>query len=898
MLSVAKAGRARWHYYQDNVAHNTCDYYSGEGETPGRWAGRGLEPLDLMPGATVEEAELEAAFGRAINPSTDQALGRAWRVDGVTGYDLCFSAPKSVSTLWALGGPEVGSAVQAAHQAAVGAALSYLEDHAAFSRKGYNGVEQIATAGLASALFDHRTSRTGDPQLHTHALTLNKALCVDGRWRTLDGHEIYHHQKAAGSIYQAALRGELSERLGITFNPPNAHGQAEIAGVPVELTALWSSRTAQVVAEADPLIAEYEAALGRPLTSRERTAIRKVAVIKTRPPKERIGTTQLHERWRAEAGALGWTGRRLLESVRRSASGRTQGVQASPAVTTQAVTAAGTRRAVFSRADLTVEVAARQPATPRSADEIRRDIETLTDAALAQPHAVQLGTVRDGLTPRRSDDRYATAELVAAEARVLALANAGQRAGHGVVIPLHSVQRIRESNLAPDQRVAVMRLTCNGDFISLMTAPAGTGKTTTLGVAVRAWRDSGFDVVALAPSARAAAELARATGGRAETVAKWLYELNRLPHMPAQHQTVWSLTQRTVLIVDEASMANTFDLDRLANAAWTAGAKVVLVGDPAQIGVVEGPGGLLGALAARLDTIELGDVHRFEQAWERDASLQLRRGDPCAVRDYAENNRLHTSPDSETGLSDVYEHWARARADGSDALMLARSRKDVTQLNLRARSRLIASGELIGRDVTIGGRHWQPGDVLRARRNDRTVRIGDRFLRNGDRFRVVVAHSSGLVVDSLDEPTRGFLPTRYVERHADYGWASTIDGAQGATADIGILLARPGIDREHLYVGMTRGRRSNHVYVVADIAEDHHHLGPSAPADAAQELTNALRRQGSQLAAHDAMACATAAADVRTGDPTRRGTQRTWPYHDHYVRLGIRDPATDRALGR
>jgi conjugative relaxase-like TrwC/TraI family protein len=98
-------------------------------------------------------------------------------------------------------------------------------------------VQQIATKGLVAALFDHRTSRAGDPQLHTHALVPNKLLSSDGAWRTIDGHEMFHHKKAAGSIYQAALRAELHSRLSVIFDTPNAHGQAEILGIPADLMA-------------------------------------------------------------------------------------------------------------------------------------------------------------------------------------------------------------------------------------------------------------------------------------------------------------------------------------------------------------------------------------------------------------------------------------------------------------------------------------------------------------------------------------------------------------------------------------------------------------------------------------------------------------------------------------
>ena len=266
MLSSAKIGRSSWRYYQRTVAGGACEYYAEHGDTPGRWHGSGLAQLGLTAGAEVQERELEALFGRALSPTTGVALGSPWRADAVTGYDLTFSAPKSVSTLWALGDARTMTAIDAAHAAAVNAALGYLEVHASLSRRGRDGVEQIGSAGFAAACFDHRTSRTGDPQLHTHALVVNKVRCTDGAWRTLDGHEIFHHKKSAGVIYQTALRAELSARLPVSFGPVSEHGQAEIAGVPEELMTAWSSRTSAVLADAVPTIADAEDALGRPVS--------------------------------------------------------------------------------------------------------------------------------------------------------------------------------------------------------------------------------------------------------------------------------------------------------------------------------------------------------------------------------------------------------------------------------------------------------------------------------------------------------------------------------------------------------------------------------------------------------------------------------------------------------
>ena len=669
VLSSAKMGTSSWRYYTNAVACRVTEYYLGEGEAPGRWHGRGLEALGLTPGARVGEQQLEALLARGLHPGTGERLGRAWRTDGVTGFDLTFSAPKSVSALWALGSAETAAEAVAAHQAAVAAGLAYLDTHAAVSRRGTDGTEQIATAGFAAALFEHRTSRAGDPQLHTHALVVNKLLCTDGVWRTLDATELFHYKKTAGMIYQAALRSEMHNRLGVTFTEVNEHGQADIVGVPEELLELWSKRTAAITAEAAPKIAEYETDLDRDLSAKERAIVVKTAVLKTRPGKTHPVGSTLHATWAIEAARTGWTPTRLLKAVthptRRPGAGPRFGVPGrelpgrwSPAPEWQAAAdaaelalaglrAAGQRRAVFSRADVTGQLAALLPTSGLSAEQVRARLEELTTLAPSLSEAVPVGAPTRGGTERGSDPRYATVEVMTAEARILTLAEATDdcRVGHvpdvtlqpepartgaegGSAASMSVLAGGRVVAVGPDegQAGAVARLTGRGEGLSVLTAPAGAGKTATLGAAAAVWQQAGYRVVGLAPSARAAGELAEATGGRTDTLAKWLHT-HRHPDRTTAADRAWAgLDDRTVVIVDEASMASTLDLDLLTSQAAGVGCKVVLVGDPAQIGVINGPGGLLAALARTGRGIELEQVHRFTHTWERQASLRLRDG--------------------------------------------------------------------------------------------------------------------------------------------------------------------------------------------------------------------------------------------------------------------------------
>jgi conjugative relaxase-like TrwC/TraI family protein len=907
VLSSAKIGTSSWRYYVEQAPCRASDYYLGHEQELGRWEGRGLDRLGIQRGSAVTEQQLEALFGRALNPLTGERLGRAWRSDGVTGFDLTFSAPKSVSALTALrdaagdAGADVPTdvVVREAHAAAVRTALAYLERHAGFSRRGTDGTEQVVTAGFAVAMFEHATSREGDPQLHTHALLLNKARCQDGTWRTLDGHELYAHKKSAGMVYQSVLRNELVARWGVHFEPVTKDGQAEVVGIPERLLEQWSKRARSVNAEATGAITEFEARLGRSLTGDERAAVTKAAVLRTRPDKIHEPTESLSRRWAAEAAALGIDLPELLPAARRTAVTTSAAVQpADDQLAAAALLAAGRSRAVFGRAEVAGQVAALLPSTGLPAEQVLARIEAVTDGALGLAAAVPVDAPVHGPTPRHSDARYATLEVLQAENRLLEAARRGQRAGAGQVTfdqvrQTLSATRTAGIELDRSQVEALLHLTTRGNTLDVLAAPAGAGKTAALGACAHAWHSAGYRVIGLAPSARAAAELQAALvlrpgASQTDTLAKWLHtrtaqpDLDR-PGAAGSGRAAWArLDPKTVLVVDEASMASTLDLDHVTQAARVAGAKVVLVGDPGQIGVINGPGGMLATLIRTGHAVALTSIHRFSQQWEKQASLALRDGAADALQPYLHEDRLHPCPDGDTAADALFAHWTQATGLGLDALMLARTRLDVDGLNLRARQAALSEGHVGGEASILGGRAWQHGDLLRARKNDRRLPIADGHVRNGDRYRVLGnSPDGGLLVEDLSGRGRITLPAAYVAKHAEYGWAATIDGSQGATCDVGLLLARPGLDREHLYVGMTRGRHGNHAYLAPDAAQSpdqHLPTGTGRHRDATQLQLACLGMLETALAVSGVQDSATTALDrARTAAAARQRAREAQP---------------------
>ncbi len=419
MMGLAKMAPDGWRYYAEEVGLGREDYFAGHGEEPGRWIGRGAEALGLMGEVTPEQ--LSGLFGEGCHPGTGTALGRPFLseiggkgardggkrgqggAEQVAGYALSFSPPKSVSLLWALAEEAVSTEVRRAHDAAVAAALEFLQDHAAFTRRGHAGAIQADTDGFVAAAFTHRTSRARDPQLHTHVLVSAKVRAsTDGAWLSLDGRELFEVQKAAGLLYKAGLRAELSARLGVGWSLIDANGGAEIDGVPAALVGHFSTRRAQVEARAAQLMSEKEAALSRSLNAGEQAAAYQLAAYQSRAAKAKRAetTAELKTRWRREAAQAGhgpddWVGAVLgagqLAGRQQSDRPRTprKSVEASAGEALEAMERA---HSTWGRADLVEALAVRiGPEAVPTAERVRDLIDRAAGELLAHGDIVPLG---------------------------------------------------------------------------------------------------------------------------------------------------------------------------------------------------------------------------------------------------------------------------------------------------------------------------------------------------------------------------------------------------------------------------------------------------------------------------------------------------------------------------
>lgn len=292
MLRITKLADAE--YLIGQVALGIDDYYMGSGEAPGVWHGDLADELGLS--GVVDANDLRALLlGR--HPGTDVELLAGHRERRVAAFDVTFSAPKSISLLWAFAGPEVSSLASIAHVEAVAVALDFLERRAGATRQQVDGERQRIPTGLAAATFVHRTSREGDPQLHTHCVLANLGRRPDGTFAALDAAPLYEWGKAAGSVYQEELRRRLTERLGVEWGP-DRNGCREIEAFESGWLRTFSKRTVA--------IEEHLAGAG-PENPDPATRMRAddAASLATRPAKNGSFTPEvLRERWQGEADEL------------------------------------------------------------------------------------------------------------------------------------------------------------------------------------------------------------------------------------------------------------------------------------------------------------------------------------------------------------------------------------------------------------------------------------------------------------------------------------------------------------------------------------------------------------------------------------------------------------------
>ncbi len=802
----------------------TASYYTqyltrAPGEVDGAWTGEQAAALGLSGSVNAEALESllegrDPVRGTRLGyPLVDRVLADGRVVRAVAGFDATFSAPKSVSVLWAL---TQDPRLLEAHDAAVTAALTHLARYGSTTRVRADGRRlHPDSQGLMIASFRQTTSRLDDPQLHTHAVVSAKVQTVDGRWLALDARYLKRHQRMLGGLYQSALRSELVHRLGVAWGPV-VNGQSEIAGIPAELLETFSKRTSQVDIALASKLEVFRDREGRDPTRWERAALTREASADTRGRKTGNGVADLQTRWESEAAALGWTAVDVIDSV--TAVGHELNAEPTPRATiAQIVEALSVAGSTWNRADVIRALSdAQRPLAGMSATRWAEVLERACDAVIGT--CVELDPT-DAAAPRRASDGrslwleptapHITSEHVLAEEEyVLSWAIDAQNADPQ---PSTTVDRGGLDVLQAEVAAAV----AGYDRLVLAVGPAGTGKTTTLRAAASDLDRQGRDAFGVAPSAKAARVLQHETGIAADTLAKLLYEWERDDRPPLDR---YRLPAGATVIVDEAGMVGTGALSRLVTLAERHDWRLALIGDHRQLQAV-GRGGLFQELCVTGRSIELTRIHRFVAPWQAAASLQLRHGDPRGLNPYFDHDRV-IADTFDNHLSRIANLWLDTTARHGTAAITTSTNEHVDAINAVVQAARIKAGQLDDdRTASIGkGELVYVGDVVATRRNDRhLITTAGEPVRNRELWTVTDIHDDGAVtVTSHLGSGAVILPAEYAHQHVRLGYAATEYGNQSDTVTIGIELATPATTRRGLYVAVTRGEQENWILVVTD----------------------------------------------------------------------------------
>ena len=460
----------------------------------------------------------------------------------------------------------------------------------------------------------------------------------------------------------------------------------------------------------------------------------------------------------------------------------------------------------------------------------KEQFDQVMGAVRASPELVALG--KDG----RDQERFTSRDMIAVENR---LERAGDelasRVNHGVG-DLHRDAAIgaaegRDLVLSGEQRDAFDHVTGSAG-LALGVGYAGSGKSAMLGVAREAWEGQGYTVRGAALSGIAAETLEGGSGIQSRTIASLEY---------AWGQGREQLGPRDVLVVDEAGMIGSRQMERVLSQARDAGAKVVMVGDPEQLQAIEA-GAAFRSVAERHGAAEITEIRRQREDWQRDATRALataRTGE--AIHAYDGRGMVHAADTREQARAELLDGWDRARQvdPNKSRIILTHTNAEVKSLNGEARDRLRASGDL-GDDVTVkaerGERQFATGDRIMFLRNERGMGVKNGTLATIER----VSPEGGMAVRLDDGRGVAFDTKDYA--HVDHGYAATFHKSQGVTVDRAHVLVTPGMDRHSAYVGMSRHRDDVQLHYGRDDFADQRQLVRTLSRDRGKDMAGDYAR--------------------------------------------------------
>lgn len=822
MVATIAAGTTASYYSKRS------EYYLGGGEPAGRWI-TATNDFGATHGALVDNALFERLHAGLDVDGQPLLSNNGDGVNRVGGIDLTLSAPKSVSTVFALADPETRRAIELAQHDACEATIGFLTRNAAFCRRGKNGLRLERVASLTVASFQHGEARPvahddghvfADPNLHSHQVILNCAVREDGTVGALDARHLFAYKMAAGAVYHLALSSNL-RRIGFEIGEVGKNGTFEIV-VPqtlsggdqseslsksfVELRRHFSARRREV----------EQAIAAEGLSTAEAPALAAAIALGTRSSKQEERTTDRFEQWALEAAPF-LDVDRLVENLRTSRTWNRDEQEKLIAERVAAVPAQLTEHeSVFERRHLYAAVATSLVGTGADALQVDQEVERLIEAG----RLVELG--RDAL----QQPLFSTPEQIAIERELLTVAERLSREHRAAPDPEHVLQLCRARGLSAEQTHAAQMATTSA-AIAVIEGAAGSGKTTTLAAIVAAYLDKSNHtdsarprrIIGTSQSWKVAKEL-QMLGIEAMATDAWLARTKE-PFLDAN----------TVLVVDEAGLLSSRQTLAIVQRAAEAGAKVVAVGDREQLQALgAGPG--LSILAGVTGTTRVDTIVRQRETWMRAAVTDFAKGRAAqGFVAFEERGLLTFAAGEKATVTHIVDAWENAQRAPShpQVLLIAKTNAQVRVLNNEVRVRLRRGGRIVGHDIEVAAvTPSGHGQTL-------SFAVGDdiRFLVRHDRLAVINGTTATIIgIDDGDTPD----PTLYVDisgrksqfrvsEFADehgrarlgHAYSTTVYGSQGLTADQAFVWAGPSMTRHDAYVAFSRAR--DHLQIFADSRE-------------------------------------------------------------------------------
>jgi Ti-type conjugative transfer relaxase TraA len=769
MLSIKKLKLKDIDYY---LKMTEKDYYLDSGEPPGQWyckdARFGLSGI-------VGESEITNIY-RGFSPNGKIKLVKnAGDEKRVCGWDLTFSAPKSVSVAWACSGRKIQHHIEKFQSASTHVGLDYMQEVALILRRGKAG-HIHERASMVCSIFEHSTSRDLDPQLHTHALIMNVSFGENGQTYALDSTLLFRQKKAAGALYRVQYAYLLEKHLGIRTKRQKSW--FEIDGVPENLSKNLSKRREAILkALADVGIYSAKAA--------------QIATLSTRQQKQFINRSELFEKTRAVAKKFNFGPRQVRSLVNRMHRHLNSPRRAKAAIE-RAMERITAQQSHFLECDLVRFTAEESMGEGLSAKFIRSKVSRY------------LSNTREivQLKPDNNIPRYATREMIRLEKKMMGMVKASKK-DRSHVLSAKIVDAVIQKfpTLEPEQKHAVRYLTQKKGSVVCLGGGAGTGKTFVLKIAYTAWTKAGYEAIGVAVAGKAAHGLQLETGMPSETLCKTLAELRDKKRV---------ITPQTIVVVDESGMVGTRDMEELLGYVRKGKGKLVLVGDANQLQPIDA-GGPFRAISKDIEGFVMKNNRRQKEQWARDAVLDMLEGlAEKVIQEFDKRGLLTVTENREQAMQSIVKHWKRkGLRSPKDNLIFTSTNQEATTINKMIQSERKRGRQLGVQYITIEDYRVYTGDRVLICKNSRRYDV-----RNGHLGTVCGMNGiQNTMSIKLDDGKKVCIPIKgYAE--IKLGYAVTTHKGQGMTVKNSyILLGGSCQDREMSYVQLSRARDLTKLFI-------------------------------------------------------------------------------------